>query len=443
MWKRLIIIFGALVMTCLLDRSYVLYISPYFEYQGMFLKELPQYMFTLKLLLALLPSYWLPIEIEKPSQFQVWLLYITVYIPAIVVGYHIIDDQKFFGYSVFVVVMAFCLILLTYVSYLNKIKIKTLSFNKLQFLTFVVIMTILTFSLLAKFYGIPSFLLGIGETYKYRVDFKEKVTTVPIIVNYLYFWQGLVITPLIIILGIIRKNAIYIAVGIALQYSLFCFTTLRTFVMAIFFIIYISIFFLVVKKNRGIMFLYSIILIISACLYLAAISGGASLVSRIFLQRWLLSSGQLSSAYYDYFSDNDKAYWGDSLLSGYVEYSYGDLSPSQVIGDIYVSLGNENIANASANFWSDAFANAGYPGLFTATLFAACLLWIVDSVFSKYNHGVAVIMFSMCALSLTEQGLQTSMLTGGIFLLIMIGMVSSKVFQLGERWLGLKIKLFT
>jgi hypothetical protein len=290
---------------------------------------------------------------------------------------------------------------------------------------------VLTFLLLIHYYGMPDFSLTLSDLYRQRSDFKERLTEVPFIVNYMYFWQGIVITPLIIIYGVLRKNIFYIIIGIALQYSLFYITTLRTFLVAIFYIICVAVFFLLIKKYRGIILLYSIILVTVICLYLARYSGGISIIPRIFLQRWLLISGQLSGAYYDFFSSNDKLFWGNSFLKGYVDYIYGNMSTGEVIGDIYVSFGRPNIANATAHFWADAFANAGYLGFFAATVLAAGLLWIIDSIFAKYQKNVAVIMFSMCALSLASQGIQTSILTGGILPLIIIGIMARRVFRFG------------
>jgi hypothetical protein len=429
--QKILTLLGAVLMTSLLNIAYISYISPLFASQGMIITDLPQYIFFLQIFLSLLPAYWLPVEILKPSQFQIWILYITVYIPAIVVGFHIVGNNKIIGFSIFILAMAFSLFILIYVSHAKQFKFKYLSVKYTTLFSIISIYTVLTFLLLIHYYGMPDFSLTLSDLYRQRSDFKERLTEVPFIVNYMYFWQGIVITPLIIIYGVLRKNIFYIIIGIALQYSLFYITTLRTFLVAIFYIICVAVFFLLIKKYRGIILLYSIILVTVICLYLARYSGGISIIPRIFLQRWLLISGQLSGAYYDFFSSNDKLFWGNSFLKGYVDYIYGNMSTGEVIGDIYVSFGRPNIANATAHFWADAFANAGYLGFFAATVLAAGLLWIIDSIFAKYQKNVAVIMFSMCALSLASQGIQTSILTGGILPLIIIGIMARRVFRFG------------
>ena len=115
---------------------------------------------------------------------------------------------------------------------------------------------------------------------------------------------------------------------------------------------------------------------------------------------------------------------GDSVLKDFVEYPYGNLSPSQVVGDKYFSLGKKTVANASAHIWADGFANFGYSGVLTVTLIGVLLLWITDSLFYHYDPIISVVCFSMVAMSFAAQGLQTSMLTGGMVPFLVIGFLA-------------------
>jgi hypothetical protein len=196
--------------------------------------------------------------------------------------------------------------------------------------------------------------------------------------------------------------------------------------LSVVFCIFVVVFFRAGGKARGFQFLLLMTVSMAGASVLMAGDGIVALGTRIFVQRWLAIQGQLSGAYFDFFSENEKAHLGNSFLQHWVSYGYGDLSPGEVIGDNYVSFGKEPIANATANFWADAYGQFGYGGILGATVVAFVLLWVVDSVFRRYPRGVAIMMFSTCALSLTEQGIQMAFLTGGIVPLLLVGMAAHR-----------------
>ena len=60
---------------------------------------------------------------------------------------------------------------------------------------------------------------------------------------------------------------------------------------------------------------------------------------------------------------------------------------------------------------------------------ACVLLWLTDSVFRDLPRGMGVMLFACCALTLTEQGVETCILTGGWLPLIIIGAFAYKLMD--------------
>lgn len=421
----------ALVAVCyavILCFVYTTYVSPIFAYQGMVTQEMPLYLILFQIMLAVAPAPFLSVELDRPSEFQTLLLYIIAYVPSVIIGYHICEPDKWGGYTAFSALLGGSLVLLCQVRRLPPLRLPIwLGARRTQILI-VIAFTVVAYAAVIVYYGAPEDLFDIAQIYKSRADFKDRAADVPSFVNYLYWWQGVVINPVIIITGMLRRNLLLFLLGVVLESLLFSLTTLRTMLLTVVFCIFMVAYLSMRMRRKGLAFLSLVAIAMTAGAGLMSGEGALALGTRIFVQRWLAIQGQLSGAYFDFFADNGKAYLGNSILRDWVVYRYGDMSPGEVIGDAYVSFGHGPIANATANFWADAFGQFGFLGVLGATVVAGLLLWVVDSAFRKYPRGVAVMLFSTCALSLTEQGVQMALLTGGILPLLLIALAGQHFF---------------
>ena len=408
---------------------YTSYVSPIFAYQGMVTQDLPLGLILFQIMLAALPAPFLSSELDRPSEFQTLLLYIIAYVPSIMIGFHICGQEKWGGYAIFSAMLAASLVLLCQVRHLPLLRLPKWAGSRHQHIYIAIGFTALAYGAVIVYYGVPSNPFDAAQVYKSRAEFKAQAATVPVLVNYLYWWQGVVVNPVIIIAGMLRRNLVLFMSGVLLEALLFSLTTLRSMLLTVAFCIFMVLFLSMHRRRKGMVFLWLITVAMTLGAGLMSGEGLAALGTRIFVQRWLAIQGQLSGAYFDFFVDHHKAYLGNSILQDMVDYRYGDLSPGEVIGDAYVSLGHGPIANATANFWADAFAQFGFVGIIGATMVAGLLLWVIDSAFRKYPPGVAVMLFSTCAISLSEQGVQMALLTGGLLPLLLIALSSQDYFR--------------
>ena len=150
--------------------------------------------------------------------------------------------------------------------------------------------------------------------------------------------------------------------------------------------------------------------------------GIVGIAMRLFVQRWLAIQGQITGAFYDFFSAAPHVHFGDSFLQGLVsepvrrfDFRRGGRRP---VHAVRAPADRER----DRKFLGRRIRSIRYLGVFGATVAAFVLLWIVDSVFRHYRRGMGIILFSTCALSMTEQALQALPLTGGLVPLLLVGM---------------------
>lgn len=421
----------ALCYAVMLGFVYTDFISPMFAYQGMRSQDVPARLAVTQVLLAMMPVAFLSTRLTKPSEFQVLLLYVIVYVPSIMVGFHICNSARWGGYTLYMFTLGVSLIALSQVRNLPPLRIPRFRFSVSGLYLLLFAFSIATYAGLLAFYGLPDNLFDFQAIYSSRAEFKERALEVPSIVNYLFWWQGVVVNPLFTIIGMLHRRPAIFVLGVVLELLLFTFTTLRGMILSIAFCIFVVLFIRSRIRAKGLSFLALVTAGMAISALLMADEGVVGFGTRIFVQRWLAIQGQITGAFYDFFSTAPNAHFGDSFLSGLVSYQYGDLTSGEVVGDLYVSYGNRPIANATGNFWADAFGQLGYLGVFGATVVAFILLWIVDSVFRRYRPGMGIILFSTCALSMTEQALQAMLLTGGLVPLLLIGMSAEHYFNHG------------
>jgi hypothetical protein len=103
-------------------------------------------------------------------------------------------------------------------------------------------------------------------------------------------------------------------------------------------------------------------------------------------------------------------------LRGIIDNPYGE-GPPVIIGRAYFP-GWGTYANA--NFWADAFANFGIWVVFAFTAILGVVLWLYDSITLDTDLRLAALVLVMPAISLSNSGLFTCLLTHGLGLAFLV-----------------------
>lgn len=409
------VILGAVSYIVALNAIYIFHISPQFSYMGYVFQPAPLGILIIAWVAAWLPSWWLPIQLSRPSQVVYWLLYVLVYVPATFMpffslGRPLISLLALLG----ALVIAFAFIGLIY--RLPIIALTRLHLPPLIFWAIVGLLGLSLSGLVVTSFGFSFDLPGILEVYDVRADFKEAEASR--LANYSVSWLGNVIFPLVISVSLIRRNIALLILGVLGQLFIFSVTGFKSVLFSSGLLIALLIALYGRGRLFGLMVMWGMASLV-AITWLLDILSNSPIFSSLFVRRLIITPGILTGWYYDFFSENPKAQLGHSILRSFVDYPY-DRLPPLLIGRDY--FGREE-TYANANLWADAFANFGFWGIAVFTLVLMLILWLFDSLVHKRGFGqlaLATLLLGIPAFTLSNTALLTSLLTHGILLAWMI-----------------------
>ena len=137
----------------------------------------------------------------------------------------------------------------------------------------------------------------------------------------------------------------------------------------------------------------------------------------IFLFRLYFLPAQLYYYYYDFFSHHYFDWFTQNLPVSFFANSNYKIPIPYVIGDYYFG-GAETSANA--NLFADGYANLGIAGCLLVTLILIVVLHVLDMLSSEKNRYLVISVIAMPMFFLTNSSLQTTFLTHGFLIAIMI-----------------------
>ena len=139
-------------------------------------------------------------------------------------------------------------------------------------------------------------------------------------------------------------------------------------------------------------------------------------IAALVFMRTYSMVGALTGIYYDFFSRNAFTYFSHiNFVRQFIEYPYA-ASLGEVVGQ---SLGLD--LNANANFFAtDGIAAAGKAGVVVIGVIVAIILNTIDRFVPPANHRLLCIAFVPNAISLANSSVFTTLLTGGLILLVVL-----------------------
>jgi len=377
--------------------------------------------------LGMVPTFWLPTHCYKPSHFSWWILYITIVAPTCIEAPHMLNDTLRVWPMVVAVVLFFCLLM--QVSNFKPLTLPRISTPPVVFWSIAVVFTLVTFISLIAFYGLPKEGLSLSTAHAFRAAFKEKSKDVPLIIRYLFRWDGEVVLPCFVAYGAVRRKFLPIMVGCAGEAGLFMITTFREYALTPLFLLCVGGWLLMFKKNNGTALIVTFTGLSGVFAGLTVLKESLALITMTFFDRFILIGGQVTAMYYDFFLTHSPGYYGTSFGQLFVTAPYAT-DIGVVVGNLYYEGGSSTTGtNAPAYFWADAFGNALWPGIIVAQILAMGIYWVIDSAYVKFDKRAAVVMGVMISLSISTEGLQTTALTGGLIPMVIVGLMGARTFR--------------
>lgn len=357
--------------------------------------------------LALIPSFWMPSRLSRPSQLVYWFLYLIVIVPVTVVTIHSYPGDGQAGVRIAVwIVGAFAVLGLTYAVPPTAIPRYRLQLH--DWWNGILIISILSYGLIFLTFGFRLHLPPLSEVHLVRSEYKNVLRDSNIYVSYAVNWQAYILNPLLIILGLLSRRKLLTALGVIGQLAIYSFSGFRgvlfsTSVLVVLLIVCRSL----SRFGTRMLFCLTGAVAAATAVYLWF---GSSFLSDLIVERLTGLPGLLTGFYFAFFTNHPKMMLSHSILGGFFHNPYGSLPPI-IIGEVYFP-GRGTYANA--NFWADAFANFGFWGLFTFTGILGLVFWLYDSITFDTDLRLAALMLVMPATLLANGALLTCLFTHGL-----------------------------
>ncbi len=393
------------IFKTVLEISYFYFLYPKYEYLGFHLDfNLLKYFESN---LAVLLIYFVIPKKGNPSNVSVSILNIVMIIPIITL-YSLKNESRIYFYSV---VVSFLILNITLRS-ITKVSF-SLRYNLNGFLKAGFILTlVVVYGLLIRFNGMPSLrLFDFNEVYNVRGNVNYGYG----FMDYLVPWLGSIVNIFVLIIAFYsRKKWSLIAVSF-LQVVLYLLSSHKTFLFypfAIFGLIFVF-------RKRKLKIGKTVALLTScgvlAVLFIFKLSGNLMLPSMIVSRIFFLPA-QISFQYYEYFSQNGLVLLSHSILSFAFKEPIYSIHPIKLIGQTYYSNNWPN-----TGYLGDAYMNFGIPGMIFFSIILGIVLRVIDSLANTpFKESVAKVFIVLFMFSLSNMGLLTSMLNGGLLVFITI-----------------------
>jgi hypothetical protein len=374
--------------------------------------------------LSLAPGTWMPLTLKRPSQLAYWILYLIVIIPSMFVPFYIgLNRPEEVAGLVLALFLGFLMAGSSYLLPLLPIKPNPISrrffWGAMSFLSIgLMLWIVLVFRGNLK-------LVSFADVYGLR--FGAQDITRGSSVNYALMLLSGAINPFLMGWGWYHKRATCIIAGVLGQMLVYSAWGTKASLTSVVFIFLI---YLVLRSNR-ISFALKMVWGTVALLTIAALSyvwagesSGAisNIAIYLIIVRIFSINALLTGQYYYFFQSHPLTYY--SHIQGVkwlIPYPYPN--PVGTLGnEVGVFYGGGWEYGATVHFWAaDGIAALGLPGIIVISLVCMLVFWLLDSASRGRDARVAALITSYAgAWNLVNNGIFTTLLSGGLALLILI-----------------------
>jgi len=419
--NRALLISGVAALTAVFNWTYVSWLSPVYGYSGFTYNQPSLGYLVIASMLSLAPSFWMPNVLNRPSQLIYWILYLTAFIPSMFVPLYVALQPPIEALWLMVAMFGgFVLIGLGYRLPLKRPRFVpncshvlfwgSLAFGSLSLFGWV----------LYSFGGNLQF-VSFERVYDVRLDAMELTTNQ--LSGYGIMWLSGAINPFLMAWGFCNKKRFVLLTGMLSQALLYGTTAAKIVVLSTG---VVPLFYLALSgKNSsfGLKMIWGTVALFVAINCVDIGWGGEPdeigfWPSALLFMRTFGIPGLSTAIYHDFFSDHPLTYWSHVKgINLFVPYPY-DRPVHMVVG--HFMSGDETLS-ANANLWcQDGLAALGLPGILVASVFCVMIFWVLDSAAQGHDIRLTGPLVSFAAINISNISLFTSMLSGGLFLIIVI-----------------------
>ena len=434
--ERTKLILVVAVYVAVLLWAYATVISPVFAYNGYNLSWPQPLEFATILALTIAPTAFLPTKLSRPSILIAWWMYVTVYIPSILVPVLSLSMSPA-QLMPLQTSLLLAMIGLVAVSRANTLILPRVRVAPIVFWTVVLLLwsggfvfVAAHFSLSALLVNLASLFLG-GSEYTIRTEFFEQLSQSGRILGYVTGQIGEAIDPFFIAYGLAYRRWPLLILGAVGQLMMFAVAGEKSILFSTLFLVLMYFMWEKFRKHFGI----ALVTTLTTVIVLSAIvdTGAEGIfASSVTTRRTLIDPGLLTGFYHEHYSETARAGIGYHFFQP----GTASLAPSYEIGLVY--FGDEHI-DANANLWAEGYADFGYAGIGLFTLVLGGMMWMYDSVAARTHSELAVLVIAMQAFSFSNSAPLTTLIThGGLACALLLWCAPSRerADEAMEKWTG-------
>lgn len=386
-----------------IELIYIFGISESYSYDGLTL-EINLVKSIISLILTFILVFLSPKDKQRPSTYIYIIMLYFIYVPFI--SYFWLNDQSI-TYAMY---LWFCMLI---ISLILKIKPRYLSFEKypssVLLKSIFYVFLLLNIFLIFERGGIDSRAFDFDTVYDLRSE--NNITG---LLGYIVNWCAKSFFPFFFIYFYYKKKIPISVLLISLQVLLYLSFGNKAFLFSIG-VVFISALFIQKRIfNKG-MGLFLAILNIFA--YVLNTTNITDSLFRAIPYRMLFIPSQIQFQYYEYFNSREKVLYSEGFIGKILNIDNALQNPVPLIISRYF-LGRDSFSNTG--LFSDAYYNAGIIGMIIVSVIFTVLLLIIDSTTLYVPIYIVVGSLSYIMFVLNDTGLQTTLLTGGLAINIIL-----------------------
>lgn len=390
-----------------LEWVYATVIAPAFGYAGLTYAPPDSLALAAIMLLAWSPVLGLPRSLGLLSESVLWTLFLLVYVPGILITFHLAGPVLPL-YATLVIAIAILLVG-------QRMPRRPLLEGGLapgRHRVVLILIGLAAMAIVVAAYGFALELPALDYVFDTRLDYKESSGPLQGVTAYVVPWLGRVICPLMLAVGMRDRSVILIGLAILGELMVYSAAGFRS---AIFVPLLVVVGFLIAPhwRHGGRTFAWGVASVVAVTGVLATI--GHPILASLLVRRSIVVPGQLTHAYYDFFSANPVYELRHSFLSVLGPPPYGPSSPPVLIGEIYFGGGHPN-----ANLWADGIANFGIVGALAFTVVLAVGLWLGDGVTMRQGPAFGIAAGAIIGFTFSNTGIFTGTLSSGVGVLVLL-----------------------
>ena len=366
----------------------------------------------LAIVIAALPAFWLPVAANRPSDAALWVVYLTGYVPSLIVPAYLLGSGWSLAPLWLVVGGSFTLVTMLIGGV--RIRVPQAPVSERTYPAILGVLGVVLVAGVLVWFGLPSGIPDLTTVASTRDEYRETLDSAGTAAGYAVLWTAEVVAPLLVAYGIWSHRRLMVAGGGLLFLLVWSLTAFRSLIFVA--VLLVGLIVLVARWRRW----FGIILpiLVSGIVVLSTFAAWAGwlLPASLIVRRLLVSPGQVMAYYYDFFSTGPVYQLSHSVLHGLVAQPYPETPPA-LIGRLYL---HDPRTSANGGLWADGMANFGLAGIVAATLVFALILVALNTVSRGRPATIAIPIAALGLWRVTNTGLLTSVASHGLGLLILL-----------------------